>query len=149
MEVKIRQVREGQLIAHRQRAQRHGRVVREKNSIHQKEFDELIESYSERCNYYVDELKHLESTLPAQESLAALQGQEGKCKKKVQGFREECEEALEELSLSVSEQPHKLFQLSASLLKAKASHRAHQAHPVGGLLHRWRHAGVGEPRGDP
>ena len=118
VEVKIRQVREGQLIAHRQRAQRHCRVVREKNSIHQREFDELIESYSERCNYYADELKHLESALPAQESLAALQGQEGKCKKKVQGFKEECLEALEELSLSVTEHPQKLFQLSSSLLKA-------------------------------
>jgi hypothetical protein len=118
VEVKIRQVREGQLIAHRQRAQRHGRVVREKNSINQREFEELIKSYSERCNFYADELKLLESTLRDQESLAALQGQEGKCKKKVQGFKEECGEALEELSLSVSEQPQKLYQLSASLLKA-------------------------------
>jgi hypothetical protein len=118
VEVKIRQVREGQLIAHRQRAQRHGRVVREKNVTHQQEFEHRVSVLSERCHYYAAELKALEATLPAQESLAALQGQEGKCRKKVQVFREECNEAVEDLMHWTTAEPSKLYLLSASLLKA-------------------------------
>jgi len=118
VEVKIRQVREAQLIAHRQRAQRHGRVVREKNELHQEEFESRVSVLTERCAYYAAELKALEATLPAQESLAALQGQEGKCRKKVQGFREECDEALEDLMRWTTTEPSKLYLLSASLLKA-------------------------------
>lgn len=118
VEVKIRQVREGQLIAHRQRAQRHGRVVREKCMKQHIEFEMKISKAAERYKYFSDEIKLLEKTLPAQESLAALQGLEGKCKKLVQGFREECEETISELTLSTTTEPARLFLLSDTLLKA-------------------------------
>jgi hypothetical protein len=118
VEVKIRQVREGQLIAHRQRAQRHGRVVREKCAKQHQEFEVKVAKAAARYKYFADQIKTLEKTLPAQESLAALQGLEGRCKKLVQGFREECDETLQDLNLSTTSEPAKLFLLSETLLKS-------------------------------
>jgi len=117
VEVKIRQVREGQLIAHRQRAQRHGRVVREKCMKQHLEFEEKLSIAASRYKYFSDQIKSLELSLPSQESLAALQGLEGKCRKMVQGFREECEETLKSLHLSTTVEPNRLYLLSTNLLK--------------------------------
>eukprot|EP00618_Florenciella_parvula_P017113 CAMPEP_0119479594 /NCGR_PEP_ID=MMETSP1344-20130328/8788_1 /TAXON_ID=236787 /ORGANISM="Florenciella parvula, Strain CCMP2471" /LENGTH=1700 /DNA_ID=CAMNT_0007513837 /DNA_START=186 /DNA_END=5285 /DNA_ORIENTATION=+ len=118
VETRIRQVREGQLIAHRQRAERHVRAVNQKNSAHQREFDSLVAQYGERCEFYKRSLEDLEATLPAQESLAALQGVEGKCRKMVAGFKDECEEALDDLTRFTETEPHKLHALSMHLIDA-------------------------------
>jgi hypothetical protein len=118
VEVNIRQVRESELIAHRQRAKRHCRIVREKNDSHQEQFESIIAGYAAKSKDFVGELKALEMTLVDQESLAALQGVDGKCKKMLMAFREECGEALAHLERCVTSDPTKLYALSTSLLRA-------------------------------
>ena len=89
-EVSFRQPREGELIAHRQRKERHLRVVLQRDRLHSKDFLNALSSSYEKVETFKTDLQALEDLLPKQQSLATLQGVESKCKKLAAAFHIEC-----------------------------------------------------------
>lgn len=117
-EVSFRQPREGELIAHRQRKERHLRVVMQRDRRHQKDFGKAIQASFEKVEAFCVDLGRLQELLPAQQSLATLQGVESKCKKLAALFHVDCLQEVEALERYTMHEPHKLFQLNGVLLKA-------------------------------
>ncbi len=117
-EVSFRQPREGELIAHRQRKERHLRVVLQRDRLHSKDFLDALSSSYEKVETFKTDLQALEDLLPKQQSLATLQGVESKCKKLAAAFHIECLAEVDALGRYTVTEPTKLFQLNEVLLKA-------------------------------
>ena len=118
-EVSFRQPREGELIAHRQRKERHLRVVLQRDRLHSKDFlNALAASYEKVETFKTDLLQALEDLLPKQQSLATLQGVESRCKKPAAAFHVECLSEIDALGRYTATEPTKLFQLNEVLLES-------------------------------
>ena len=116
-EVKYRQPREGELIAHRQKSARFLRQFYKRLSDQQEEFAALCKETRDHADEFVANVESLTKMLSEQGSLAALQGVEMKCKKLLATFKPECEDYLEMLTLFISSEPSKLANTITELLR--------------------------------
>ncbi|GMH74178.1 hypothetical protein TL16_g06393 [Triparma laevis f. inornata] len=116
-EVKYRQPREGELVAHRQKSARFLRQFYKRLGDQNDSYNELSDEVTEHANEFVNDVNSLKITLKDQGSLAALQGVEMKCKKLLAMFKPECEDYHEMLNLLVTVEPQKLANSITELLR--------------------------------
>ncbi|GMI11443.1 hypothetical protein TrVE_jg944 [Triparma verrucosa] len=116
-EVKYRQPREGELVAHRQKSARFLRQFYKRLGDQNDNYNELSDEVTEHANEFVNEVNSLKATLKDQGSLAALQGVEMRCKKLLANFKPECEDYHDMLNLLVTVEPQKLANSITELLR--------------------------------
>eukprot|EP00903_Cladosiphon_okamuranus_P015016 g13894.t1 len=108
-EVGSRQPREGELHAHRQKARRFIRQVRDKLSEQERSFREELEKGASARDGFRKALSSMVEGLKDATSVAALQGMESRCKRLVASFEAEQERLQERLERSIKEEPAKLL----------------------------------------
>ncbi|KAJ8601120.1 hypothetical protein CTAYLR_008829 [Chrysophaeum taylorii] len=118
-EVSFRQPREGELIAHHQRTQRHVRLVEDRDREHTEECKRLLYAATKNIAALERAVEELEAALPSRASLAGLQGIESKCKTLFARFQNQAEQQATRIveQFAVVE-PTRLYQLNDAMLKA-------------------------------
>lgn len=117
-EVKVKQPREGELISHRQKFERHVRKMLERNAKHDAEFDKIVVEAHEAVKTYNAKAAALAKALPSRTNLAALQGVQQKMKVRRQEFRVACEAWHERAQLYTREEPNRLLLNNAEFLRS-------------------------------
>lgn len=118
-EVSFRQPREGELIMHRQRKQRHVRLVEERDRGHTMECRKRLVAGLKQLATFQSAVADLESQLPSQSSLAGLQGVESRYKKTVATFQSDAEQLLKDITDQyAAHEPQRLYALNDAMLKA-------------------------------
>ncbi|CAM9994115.1 unnamed protein product, partial [Ectocarpus sp. 12 AP-2014] len=108
-EVGSRQPREGELHAHRQKARRFVRQVRDKLSEQEKAFREELQRGVSAQEVFQKALASMSEGLKDATSVAALQGMESRCKRLVASFDVEHEALQQRLERFISEEPARLL----------------------------------------
>ena len=116
-EVKFRQPREGELVAHRQKSARFLRQFYQRLNEQDGQFSAIREKVIHHSDEFKQAVQLLKCTLANQGSLAALQGQEMRCKKLLANFGPECEELREEMDTFITTKPKKLVNTIHTLIK--------------------------------
>ncbi|KAH8059197.1 DUF4455-containing protein [Aureococcus anophagefferens] len=117
-EVSFRQPREGELIMHRQRKERHMRIIQQRDRLQTADCLAALADAEAKVAAFSTSLAALEASLGSMGSLAGLQGVESKCKKLASTFGVECAKELQALEHYTVTEPHKLVQLNEVMLKA-------------------------------
>jgi hypothetical protein len=116
-QVSFKDPREGELIAHRNKADRHVRILADRNAAHERAFDKLLEDCKARCQAFEKTMEDYMEVLPSQASLAAFQGVDMRCKRVMTAFRPQCEEDVVKLQAYVTMEPTKLLNSNFELLR--------------------------------
>ncbi|KAH8098983.1 DUF4455-containing protein [Aureococcus anophagefferens] len=110
--------REGELIMHRQRKERHMRIIQQRDRLQTADCLAALADAEAKVAAFSTSLAALEASLGSMGSLAGLQGVESKCKKLASTFGVECAKELQALEHYTVTEPHKLVQLNEVMLKA-------------------------------
>jgi hypothetical protein len=116
-ETKYRQPREGELVAHRQKSARFLRQFYKRLDEQESNFAALLSEVRSHADDFTGDVQALIDQLPAQGSLAALQGMEMKSKKFLSVFKVECEDFLEVMETFLGFEPQKLGNTITELIR--------------------------------
>ncbi|KAA0145959.1 hypothetical protein FNF31_07899 [Cafeteria roenbergensis] len=116
-ETELRAPREAELLAHAQRLERHCRAWREKADRQAKAFDGEAEAARQHTAAFVARLAELQSSLPAQASLAALQGQQSRAKAMLVAYETEAEGWRARLAGYAAAEPRRLTALNREFMR--------------------------------
>ncbi|CAM9618005.1 unnamed protein product [Scytosiphon promiscuus] len=108
-EVKSRQPREGELHAHRQKARRFIRQVRDKLSEQEKAFQQELQKGVSARKVFQETIAAMSEGLKDATSIAALQGMESRCKRLVASFEANNETLQPNLQRFAAEEPARLL----------------------------------------
>ncbi|KAJ1453398.1 hypothetical protein M885DRAFT_466301 [Pelagophyceae sp. CCMP2097] len=117
-EVKSRQPREGELISHRQRKERHMRLVMQRDSAQDGDFAKRLAECVSASDAFTKAVDKLKKSLGRATSLAGLQGAEAKLKKVVVAGDFLRHAGLAGLEAFCKAEPQKLVQLNEMMIKA-------------------------------
>lgn len=112
-----RDPREGELIAHRNKAERHVRTLADRNSAHETAFQKALAEAMAHCDTFPRTMLGFQKALPAQASLAAFQGLDMRAKKFMAQWGPQCEEDLAALNAYIAAEPTKLLNSNGELLR--------------------------------
>ena len=115
-EVKVKQPREGELIAHKQRQERHARNILQRNAAHERAFEDVLKEAREDLAKFQARQAALAKALPSRTNLAALQGVLQKCKRFRADFKEACSDWHGRLQPFAHEEPQRLLQANVEFL---------------------------------
>lgn len=116
LEVVCRAPREGELIEHRLRLDRHVRRVQEKDSELQQAFDGWQADAKAGIEQTMERVAALESSLPTQTNLAALQGVAQRCRQLKIAYQSENEASTKAAHKRVAEDTAKLMSLGEDFI---------------------------------
>lgn len=118
LEVSFRQPREGELIMHRQRKQRHVRLVQERDAEHTAECKKILKAMLKQVRSFESSLNEYVEKCATQTSLAGINGLESRCSKMIAAFQAESQRRLRNaIDQFGSVEPNRLFALNDSMLK--------------------------------
>ena len=118
LEVSIRAPREKELIEHRQRLERHIRRTAEKDVELGTAFEEWVHASRGAIESTLSKINALESALPAQNNLAALQGIIQRCRQLRATYVTECENTCKQTLVRIAEDTNKLVTSGHDFLKS-------------------------------
>lgn len=117
-ETSVRSPREDELLAHAERLQRHSAAWRERAQAQADAFDREAGEARSHTDSFAKRLEALQASLPAQASLAALQGVQSRAKGAAASFEVEAAAWRDRLALHADAEPRKLRTLNREFLRA-------------------------------
>ena len=117
-EVKVKQPREGELISHRQRQERHARNILQRNAGHGRSFAKALEKAYADLEKFTKRQAALARALPSRTNLASLQGVLQKCKRFRADFKEAAADWHTQLQPFAADEPRRLKQANQEFLRS-------------------------------
>ena len=118
IEVELYQKRSAQITEHKNRYDRHARVIIDKNIQQTQEFNFMVEDAMGLISRYVDEMNGLTQSLLTQTHLSKLQGILNQAREKFHQFNLQSAELINQLQTLAIEQPNQLEKSNKTFIKS-------------------------------